>query len=207
VIVALNRRRRVQVREERWAALVAGLDPGGEGSLTSELVRRRAGELAWRELSAELAVRARTITWLGWTGGWGRPPREISLDPALPPARALDALLDDIADGNVEVSEEDRAAAARIAAAYTSATYAAPLPQDAVDAIDADRTRDTTPPPGPGASSAGSELASGTDAAAPGASPAPDASTAAATSDASRTPQPALRADTDRLIALIRAAR
>src|SRR5690625_8011461 len=76
VNVALIRRRRVEAREERWAALVAGLGPGDEDSLTGELVRRRAGELAWRELNAELAVRARAITWLGWTGGWGRPPRD-----------------------------------------------------------------------------------------------------------------------------------
>ena len=263
VIVALIRRRRVEAREERWAALVAGLGPGDEDSLTGELVRRRAGELAWRELNAELAVRARAITWLGWTGGWGRPPREISLDPALPPARALGALLDDIDEGNVEVSEEDRAAAARIAAAYTSAIYAAPLPQDAVDAIDASRTSDGSPSAGLGDESAGlgdesaglGDESAWSGAATAGSEPAPDDSEASTASEASAAPetsaasdasgasvsppttvepgtsvgsaasnassavdapggsdpsgapQPALRADTDRLIALIRAAR
>src|SRR5699024_6061222 len=221
------------------------------------------------ELNAELAVRARAITWLGWTGGWGRPPREISLDPALPPARALGALLDDIDEGNVEVSEEDRAAAARIAAAYTSALYATPRPQDAVEAIDASRTRDGSPAAGLGDESAGLEdeaawsgaATAGSEAASAGSEPAPDDSEASAASEASTAseasaapetsiasdasgasvsppttdepgtsvgsaasnassavdapggsgpsgaPQPALRADTDRLIALIRAAR
>ena len=218
---------------------------GGEGSVTAELVRRRAGELAWSELRSELTVRARAITWLGWTGGWGRPPREISLDPALPPARALEALLDDIDAGNVEVGEEDRAAGARIAAAYSAATYAAPLPQDAVDAIDAARTgapgRDAAGTDALGGDVAGNDAAgtgaAGTDAAGTGAAGTDAAGTDAARPSAeSRDPRrplhswryeggeaptvqrsrdseaalpapPPLRADTDRLIALIRAAR
>ncbi|WP_262424660.1 hypothetical protein [Brachybacterium sp. Z12] len=46
----------------------------------------------------------------------------------MPPARALDDLLDQIAAGELDVSPEQRAAAARIAEAYTDATYAPPLP-------------------------------------------------------------------------------
>ena len=92
-------------------------------------MHRRAGALAWSEITRELAVRETAIRWLAITGAWGRPPTRIALDPTLPPARALEDLLDQIDAGEVEVSAEDRAAAARIAAAYTSATYAPPLPE------------------------------------------------------------------------------
>ncbi|MFC0001929.1 transglutaminase domain-containing protein, partial [Brachybacterium conglomeratum] len=45
-----------------------------------------------------------------------------------PPHRAVEQLLDRIAEGTPEVTAEDRAAAARLADAYTAAAYAAPLP-------------------------------------------------------------------------------
>ena len=150
--VLLIRRRRARAREQRWAALFeggpgsgvdgdgggAGAGAGGSGAggadgtraaLAAERMHRRAGALAWSEITRELAVRETAIRWLAITGAWGRPPTRIALDPTLPPARALEDLLDQIDAGEVEVSAEDRAAAARIAAAYTSATYAPPLPE------------------------------------------------------------------------------
>lgn len=235
VVVALIRRRRVRAREERWAALVAGVAPGGPDGqdgpdgrdgqgepntpdgpslpdgLAAELIRRRAGELAWKEINGELTVRRRTIAWLGWTGGWGHPPRLITLDPALPPGRALDGLLDDIDAGTMEVSQEDRAAAARIASAYSSATYAPPLPAGAVanTALDAGRSlRDGgSEGPIPSASERSTEPAGSS---APPGSPAdagPGGVGSPRAGNEDQSAQAPLRADTDRLIALIRAAR
>ncbi|WP_341856646.1 hypothetical protein [Brachybacterium sp. GPGPB12] len=51
--------------------------------------------------------------------------------PGAPPHRAVEQLLDRIAEGTPEVTAEDRAAAARLADAYTAAAYAAPLPASA----------------------------------------------------------------------------
>lgn len=90
---------------------------------------RRAGELAWAELERELAVRATAIRLLGATGAWGRPPAHLALDAAMPPGRALEDLLEQIAAGDREVTPAHRAAAARLAEAYTVARYAAPLPE------------------------------------------------------------------------------
>ena len=151
--VILIRRRRALAREERWAALRdSGPDAGGT-ALAHEGMHRRAGELAWSELTRELAVRETAIRWLAITGAWGRPPLRIGLDPALPPARALEDLLEQIDAGELEVSAEHRAAAARIAQAYTDAVYAPPLPQDALgggegtpEAGDAQRPSPAAPP-------------------------------------------------------------
>lgn len=145
VAVVRVRRARARARDERWAAVLGGSagEDGGGGAgggggpsagaapvataLDAERGRRRAGELAWSELTHELTARERAIRWLGVTGAWGRPPTRIALDPALPPARALEDLLDQIDAGEVEVTAEHRAAAGRIAAAFTAARYAAPL--------------------------------------------------------------------------------
>ncbi|MGO3506309.1 MAG: transglutaminase-like domain-containing protein, partial [Brachybacterium tyrofermentans] len=157
--VVLIRRHRVTLRDERWKSFVrggggdggSGNGSGGGGSgdggsrsgsgggsgagrvaaIIAERERRRAGELAWSELNRELSVRSVAIRWLGWTGAWSSPPRLLALDGALPPARALGDLLDQIDEGDVEVTDEHRAAAARIASAYTAALYAAPLPEPA----------------------------------------------------------------------------
>ncbi|GAA1489458.1 DUF3488 and transglutaminase-like domain-containing protein [Brachybacterium sacelli] len=150
--VLLIRRHRVHLREERWSALArggargsaggegAGAQSGGfggdAGALAVESHRRRAGELAWSELTGELTVRSRAIRLLGWTGAWGNPPQQLALDAALPPARALEDLLDQIAAGDTEVTPEHRETADRIASAYTAALYAAPLPE-AEDPADA----------------------------------------------------------------------
>ncbi|WP_281255315.1 transglutaminaseTgpA domain-containing protein [Brachybacterium massiliense] len=123
--VLVIRRRRAHAREQRWAALFEGGTGDGAGTaLGAERIHRRAGALAWSEITRELAVRETAIRWLAITGAWGRPPTHIALDPTLPPARALEDLLEQIDAGELEVSEEQRAAAARIAAAYTSAIYA-----------------------------------------------------------------------------------
>ncbi|MGO2311208.1 MAG: DUF3488 and transglutaminase-like domain-containing protein, partial [Brachybacterium tyrofermentans] len=157
--VVLIRRHRVTLRDERWKSFVrggggdggSGNGSGGGGSgdggsrsgsgggsgagrvaaIIAERERRRAGELAWSELNRELSVRSVAIRWLGWTGAWSSPPRLLALDGALPPARALEDLLGQIDDGDVEVTDEHRAAAARVASAYTAALYAAPLPEPA----------------------------------------------------------------------------
>ncbi|APX33039.1 cysteine protease [Brachybacterium sp. P6-10-X1] len=126
--VVLIRRRRVHLREQRWNALVYGGTDGREDPDVTERDRRRAGELAWSELTGELTVRARVIRLLGWTGAWGTPPQQIALDETLPPARALEDLLDQIAEGELEVTPGHREAAARVSSAYTAARYAAPLP-------------------------------------------------------------------------------
>ncbi|MGP9735953.1 transglutaminase family protein [Brachybacterium sp. AOP42-C2-15] len=215
--VILIRRRRMQARDERWAALLgrgsgagrggpggggtggdgAGGDgAGGDGAggvanasaLAAERMHRRAGELAWSELTRELAVRETAIRWLSITGAWGRPPLRIRLDPALPPARALTDLLDQIGAGTLDVTAEQRAAAARIAAAYTDATYAAPLPDEPTPAPA------SAPAPGPASAPAPGSESSSTP------SPAP----ASAQSERPRHP---LRNDSDQVIELIRNAR
>ncbi|MGP9538363.1 transglutaminaseTgpA domain-containing protein [Brachybacterium sp. AOP43-C2-M15] len=116
------------------SAEAGGGAPGGSAgaALAAERMHRRAGELAWSELTAELSVREFAIRWIGITGAWGRPPTRIALDPALPPQRALEDLLDQIDAGEPEVTPDHRAAAARIAEAYTAARYAAPLPDQAL---------------------------------------------------------------------------
>ena len=118
--------------------------------LAAERMHRRAGELAWSELTRELAVRETAIRWLGITGAWGRPPARIGLDPALPPARALTDLLDQIGAGKLDITAEQRDAAGRIASAYTAATYAAPLPEEPTPAPrSAAPTSARTPTPAP----------------------------------------------------------
>src|SRR5699024_2243474 len=129
--VLVIRRRRAHAREQRWAALFegelgSGAASGGAGAegddgsgtgagagraaaaLAAERMHRRAGALAWSEITRELAVRETAIRWLAITGAWGRPPTRLALDPTLPPARALEDLLDQIDAGEVEVSAEDR---------------------------------------------------------------------------------------------------
>ncbi|MGP5129568.1 transglutaminaseTgpA domain-containing protein [Brachybacterium tyrofermentans] len=174
--VVLIRRHRLTLRDERWSSFVrgggagdgsgsggdggggagagagggAGAVDGRDAAIIAERERRRAGELAWSELGRELSVRSVAIRWLGWTGAWSAPPRLLALDGALPPARALGDLLDQIDDGDVEVTDEHRAAAARIASAFTAALYAAPLPETAtVGAPSASSSRvaaDASPP-------------------------------------------------------------
>ncbi len=194
VVVLLIRRRRLRAREERWAALLDGAigrgavsggdsaeaDHGRASPLEVERLRRAAGELAWSELTHELEVRATAIRWLGLTGAWGRPPMRLSMDPALPPHRAVDELLDRIAEGTTEVTAEDRAAAARLADAHTLAAYAAPLPA----AVPADGA-DLAPAPSSGA---GAEVDPGT-------------------GEAPKRPQHPLRRDADRIVELLRTAR
>jgi hypothetical protein len=183
IVVLTLRRRRLRAREERWAALHEGTGPDakddGAAGADSERLRRAAGELAWSELTHELEVRAWAIRWLGLTGAWGRPPKQLSMDPALPPHRAVEHLLDQIEEGRLEITAEDRAAAARLADAHTAAAYAAPLPDAALSAA----------APSAAASSAGrpSSAADGGTAAAPAQHP--------------------LRADADRIVELIRTAR
>ncbi|ATG50927.1 cysteine protease [Brachybacterium vulturis] len=126
------RRRRLRARDERWAALMSADGEGAgdepETALAAERTRRGAGELAWAEITRELSVRATAIRWLRITGAWGRAPTRLGLDAALPPHRALEDLLDRIAAADRDVTPEHRAAAARIAEAYTAARYAAPVP-------------------------------------------------------------------------------
>lgn len=209
MVVLLVRRRRLRSREERWAALGGDAEPGtaSDGSvaaLEAERLRRAAGELAWSELSHELEVRATAIRWLGLTGAWGWPPMRLAMDPALPPHRAVQDLLDQIAEGTPEVTAEDRAAAARLADAYSSATYAAPLPAPATVSAQA---------PAPEPSTAPSHAASSSEDAA--SSPVGVTTGGAevetgARADADRTrqrPQHPLRHDADRIVELIRTAR
>ncbi|MEE1650758.1 transglutaminaseTgpA domain-containing protein [Brachybacterium sp. J144] len=143
--VVLLRRRRMRRRDGRWAAFLeraGGVGTGGVGAGTggrsggggaaaieTERLRRGAGRMAWTEVSWELRVRTRVMRLLGWTGAWGKPPRPLELDRALPPREALADLLDQIAAGDQEVTAEHCAAADRIAAAHTAARYAAPLPE------------------------------------------------------------------------------
>ena len=181
VVVLAIRRHRRRAREERWAALHAGACAGagaGARALESERLRRRAGDLAWSELTRELRVRETAIRWLGLTGAWGRPPKQLAMNPALPPHRAVQDLLDQVADGQREVTDEDRAAAARLADARTAAAYAAPLP-DAPTAADAVPSRATPD----------------------------DAAARAPAPGAASPPQHPLRADADRIVELIRTAR
>ena len=179
VVVLAIRRHRRRAREERWAALHAGAGAGaGARALESERLRRRAGDLAWSELTRELRVRETAIRWLGLTGAWGRPPKQLAMNPALPPHRAVQDLLDQVADGQREVTDEDRAAAARLADARTAAAYAAPLP-DAPTAADAAPSRATPD----------------------------DAAARAPAPGAASPPQHPLRADADRIVELIRTAR
>lgn len=137
------RRRRLRARDERWAALMgsgAGVEGGGTGAavggaaaaLAAERRHRGAGELAWSELTRELSVRRTAIRWLWITGAWGLTPTALGLDAALPPHRALEDLLTQIEAADRDVAPEHRAAAARIADAFTAARYAAPLPSDTV---------------------------------------------------------------------------
>lgn len=204
VSVILIRRRRRDARDERWAELLGGADGGGgdggsgaapdtaaratsglaTSTLAAERRHRRAGELAWSELTRELAMRDTAIRWLGITGAWGRPSKQIRLDPALPPASALEDLLDQIDAGELDVSAEHRAAASRIAAAFTAATYAAPLPEPG--AGDPKRTEDPK-------RVAGAADVEGVPAGTPLAGPA--------------RPQHPLRHDSDQVIELIRIAR
>src|SRR5699024_6168375 len=151
------RRRRFRARDERWAALMTGGATGATGAergrgadgsrggsragggaeepdraaaaLAAERTWRGAGELAWSEISRELSVRETAIRWLRITGAWGRTPTPLALDPALPPHRALQHLLAQIEASGREVTAEHRSAAARIADAFTTARYAAPLPE------------------------------------------------------------------------------
>ncbi|MGO2996059.1 MAG: DUF3488 and transglutaminase-like domain-containing protein [Brachybacterium alimentarium] len=213
--VVLVRRHRVNSRDARWDQYVQGAtgddaegergsgDGAGDGPLDpadaailAERIRRRAGELAWTELTWELVVRDRVLRLIGWTGAWGSPPQRIALDDSLPPGRALEDLLAQIAAGDTEVTDEDHAAAARIASACTAARYAAPLPEPGAAAA-AQATASATPP------SAGSAR----DAAAPSApGPSTPASADGASEPATDT-MASLRADSDQLIALIRRAR
>jgi len=204
-VVLVIRRRRIRHREERWATLGGGAgergaEEGGSGepaaesrggpsgaasddsvaALEPERLRRAAGELAWSELTHELEVRATAIRWLGLTGAWGRPPTRLAMDPALPPHRAVEQLLDRIAEGTPEVTAEDRAAAARLADAYTAAAYAAPLPAAAT----------TTGHDGAGATPAGTATRVDAEAV-----------------PAEQRLQPPLRHDADRIVELIRTAR
>jgi transglutaminase-like putative cysteine protease len=173
-----------------------GAADDGAAALEAERLWRRAGDLAWSELTHELAVRATAIRWLGLTGAWGRPPKHLAMDPTLPPHRAVEELLDRIAEGTLEVTAEDRAAAARLADAYTDATYAAPVPARSASAAASAPVPSTTPS-GPGGRSA----AGGRGAAGDGgpAGPREDAGAPAA--------QHLLRADADRVVELLRTAR
>ena len=147
VVVVGLRRRRLRARDERWAVLQEGAAPGagasaaggagasaaggagaGASALAVEHRYRGAGELAWSELGRELSVRRVAIRWLMMTGAWGATPTPLDLDTALPPHRALEDLLGQIERSGIEVTAEHRAAAGRIADAFTTARYAAPLP-------------------------------------------------------------------------------
>lgn len=220
--VVLIRRRRVHLREERWRGLgwdVPGTGrnrvgvgrpredgaPGAPSATTLERRRRRAGALAWSELLGELAVRDRAIRLLGWTGAWGTPPQKLALDEALPPARALDDLLDQIAAGDTQVTAQHRETAARIASAYTASRYAAPLPEEGagagapargvsgVPARDDDRERDS----GRHEPAEAPETAHSVDGTAAAGGP----------RTLERIAMPPLRADADQVIALIRNSR
>ncbi|WP_114854240.1 DUF3488 and transglutaminase-like domain-containing protein [Brachybacterium sp. YJGR34] len=183
--VLLIRRRRLRAREERWAAQAGGGAAPGTDAAARERQRRGAGELAWSEIEGELAIRRTAIRWLGVTGAWGRPPRAIGLDGALPPERALEDLLDQIAAGDREVTAEHHAAAGRIAAAVSAARYAAPVVDGGgvatEEAPGAEDGAETGPVPGEGATPSGA---------------APTATT-----------QHPLRRDSDLIIHLLRAAR
>lgn len=144
------RRRRFCARDERWAALMTGgatAAKGAEGAaaLAAERTWRGAGELAWSEISRELSVRETAIRWLRITGAWGRTPTRLGLDLALPPHRALQHLLAQIEAADREVTAEHRAAAARIADAFTAARYAAPLPESAPGETGEGPTAEATP--------------------------------------------------------------
>lgn len=134
--VVLLRRRRDARRTARWERMLElaradGVSSGDMvrgGPAESELWRRASGLVAWEDLEAELRGRAAAVRWLGWTGLWGRPPLHLRLDPARPPAAALDALLDDIETGSgAQVTDDHREAAARIGDAVADARYAVPV--------------------------------------------------------------------------------
>ena len=187
----LIRRRRRRARDDRWAALLVGTGgtdgstADGSSALAVERKQREAGELAWSELTRELAVRETAIRLLGITGAWGRPPVRIGLDPALPPHRALEDLLEQIDAGPLEVTAAHRAAADRIAEAYTTARYAAPLPPE----------------------SAEEGVASAEGAPAPEGAPSAEGTPAQRDARPAERPQHPLRHDSDLLIELIRTAR
>src|SRR5690606_16095692 len=142
------RRRRFRARDERWAALMTGgatAAKGAEGAaaLAAERTWRGAGELAWSEISRELSVRETAIRWLRITGAWGRTP--LRPDLALPPRHALQHRGGRSEAADREVAAEHRAAAARVAHAFTAARYAAPLPESAPGETGEGPTAEATP--------------------------------------------------------------
>ncbi|MEE1617880.1 transglutaminase family protein [Brachybacterium sp. J153] len=211
--VVLLRRRRMRRRDGRWAAFLeraggvgtggvwagtgGGSGGGGAAAIETERLRRGAGRMAWSEVSWELRVRTRVMRLLGWTGAWGKPPRPLELDRALPPREALADLLDQIAAGDQEVTAEHRAAADRIAAAHTAARYAAPLPEPGDAGAEEAGVAEAVA--GEGADGAAAAAAASTDVAS---APDPEAGSGGAPPT-----QHPLRDDADLLIALIRRAR
>jgi hypothetical protein len=104
------RRRALAAREERWAQLDAS----------------QAAELAWSDVVRAVDYRARALHLLGWTRLYGKDPVVLRMDATLPPAAALEDLLDAAQEGGLDVPAGTREAAGRIAAAVTSARYAPP---------------------------------------------------------------------------------
>lgn len=226
------RRRRDTARRERWTGMEHQAGPAEcRTAAEAEWWRRRAGEVAWKEIQDELDGRALAVRWLGWSGLWGRPALRLALDPALPPARALDDLLDqiagpaadgdaadaDAADGDAAggsggaaartsrraVTAEHREAAARIGAAVADARYAYPVPTPRSAPAWAVDHQHGAPAPAEAGADGG---------AAAGAGAARDADVdgaqdLAGTQDAPATQQRPLRPDADLLLDLIRHAR
>ncbi|MBK0330889.1 transglutaminase domain-containing protein [Brachybacterium sp. MASK1Z-5] len=102
------RRRALAAREQRWAQLDAS----------------QAAELAWSDVVRAVDYRAWALYLLGWSRLYGKDPVVLELDAALPPGEALTRLLDDAESAGLEVPDGAREAAARIAAAVTTARYA-----------------------------------------------------------------------------------
>jgi hypothetical protein len=102
------RRRALAAREQRWAQLDAS----------------QAAELAWSDVARAVDYRAWALHLLGWSRLYGKDPVVLELDAALPPAEALTRLLDDAEAAGLDVPDEARAAAGRIAAAISTARYA-----------------------------------------------------------------------------------
>ncbi|WP_152352462.1 transglutaminase family protein [Brachybacterium subflavum] len=102
------RRRALAAREQRWAQLDAS----------------QAAELAWTDVVRAVDYRAWALHLLGWSRLYGKDPVVLALDAALPPGEALTRLLDDAEAAGLEVPDGTREAAARIAAAVTTARYA-----------------------------------------------------------------------------------